>query len=79
MPFPWRYLAYADGSFFRMDNIGGHLDAYTEVDLAHMDATRQRDEAEERKQARQPCSRCASPLMLHWHGPWGTGVWMELC
>ncbi|MFD9444191.1 DUF6300 family protein [Streptomyces sp. NPDC060006] len=37
------------------------------------------DEDKEDKPARQPCSRCGGDLMLHWHDPWGTGVWMELC
>ncbi|WP_327675393.1 MULTISPECIES: DUF6300 family protein [unclassified Streptomyces] len=26
-----------------------------------------------------PCSRCGTELLLHWHGPLMTGVWMELC
>jgi hypothetical protein len=26
-----------------------------------------------------PCSRCHAELLLHWHGPLMTGVWMELC
>ncbi|MGW7646416.1 DUF6300 family protein [Streptomyces bobili] len=25
------------------------------------------------------CSRCGADLLLHWHGPRMTGVWMELC
>ncbi|MFE6163704.1 DUF6300 family protein [Streptomyces sp. NPDC056486] len=24
-------------------------------------------------------SRCGGELLLHWHGPLMTGVWMELC
>lgn len=27
----------------------------------------------------RPCSRCGTELLLHWHGPLMTGVWMELC
>ncbi|MFH9065655.1 DUF6300 family protein [Streptomyces coeruleorubidus] len=27
----------------------------------------------------RPCSRCGGDLLLQWTGPWGTGVWMELC
>ncbi|MFE6904022.1 DUF6300 family protein [Streptomyces sp. NPDC057717] len=27
----------------------------------------------------RPCSRCGGDLLLHWHGPLMTGVWMELC
>ncbi|WAU82496.1 DUF6300 family protein [Streptomyces sp. Qhu-G9] len=78
--FSWRYLVYADGSFSRMSNIDGSLDDYTDVDLAHMDAMRSRGAEDEReKPARRPCSRCGGDLVLHWHGPWGTGVWMELC
>ncbi|MEV4790166.1 DUF6300 family protein [Streptomyces tuirus] len=25
------------------------------------------------------CSRCGGDLPLQWNGPWGSGVWMELC
>ncbi|MFD8227468.1 DUF6300 family protein, partial [Streptomyces massasporeus] len=27
----------------------------------------------------RPCSRCGGDLLLQWTGPWGSGVWMELC
>ncbi|PAZ16513.1 hypothetical protein CLM62_08120 [Streptomyces sp. SA15] len=27
----------------------------------------------------RPCFRCGGDLLLEWNGPWGTGVWMELC
>ncbi|MFC9681362.1 DUF6300 family protein [Streptomyces sp. NPDC056948] len=27
----------------------------------------------------EPCSRCGGDLVLQWNGPWGSGVWMELC
>ncbi|MEU0032190.1 DUF6300 family protein [Streptomyces sp. NPDC006335] len=36
------------------------------------------DRDAERQPAR-PCSRCGVDLLLHMHGPLGTGVWMELC
>ncbi|MGW6145677.1 DUF6300 family protein [Streptomyces sp. NPDC055140] len=31
------------------------------------------------EQPARPCSRCRGDLLLHWHGPLMTGVWMELC
>ncbi|MER6274406.1 DUF6300 family protein [Streptomyces sp900105755] len=34
---------------------------------------------DDEEQPARPCSRCGSDLLLHWHGPLGTGVWMELC
>ncbi|MFJ6565659.1 DUF6300 family protein [Streptomyces sp. NPDC091412] len=30
------------------------------------------------RQADRPCSRCGGDLLLHWHGPLMTSVWMEL-
>ncbi|MFF1680776.1 DUF6300 family protein [Streptomyces sp. NPDC058256] len=78
--FSWRYLAYADGSFCRMSNIDGSLDNYTDADLARMEAARStNNEDEEVKSAWEPCSRCGGGLTLHWHGPWVSGVMMELC
>ncbi|WAU81449.1 DUF6300 family protein [Streptomyces sp. Qhu-G9] len=74
--FSWRYLVYADGAFYRMSS----LDNCTDAGLAHMNAMRGRDaEDEGERPTRRPGSRCGGDLMLHWHGPWGTGVWMELC
>ncbi|MGW0885551.1 DUF6300 family protein [Streptomyces sp. NPDC002671] len=35
---------------------------------------RDNDEPEDR-----PCSRCGGDLMLYWHGPLVTRVWMEFC
>ncbi|MEV4231430.1 DUF6300 family protein [Streptomyces bobili] len=33
----------------------------------------------EDEQPARPCYRCGTDLLLHWHGPLMTGVWMELC
>ncbi|MFE6904248.1 DUF6300 family protein [Streptomyces sp. NPDC057717] len=34
---------------------------------------------DENEQPARPCYRCGGDLLLHWHGPLMTGVWMELC
>ncbi|MGJ5748582.1 hypothetical protein FB563_6101 [Streptomyces puniciscabiei] len=36
-------------------------------------------ERDEDEQPTRLCSRCGTELLLHWHGPLMTGVWMELC
>ncbi|WP_326762757.1 DUF6300 family protein [Streptomyces phaeochromogenes] len=80
MSFSWRYVVRPDGSFSRMGNVDGSLDNYSDVDLARLDAARSTDKGEEEeKPARPSCSRCGGDVLLDWHGPWGTGVWMELC
>ncbi|MER6406229.1 hypothetical protein ABT269_22475 [Streptomyces viridosporus] len=35
-------------------------------------------ERDEDEQTVRLCSRCGTELLLHWHGPLMTGVWMEL-
>ena len=75
MSFTWRYLVRPDGSFSRIGNLNGSLDDVSDEELARM---RPADRDDEEQPAR-PCSRCGSDLLLHWHGPLGTGVWLELC
>jgi hypothetical protein len=69
----WRYLVDPDGSFSRVANINGALDAVSDEELARPHPDR-RDEEPARS-----CSRCGTELLLYWHGPLMTGVWMELC
>ncbi|MFJ2163598.1 DUF6300 family protein [Streptomyces sp. NPDC087856] len=71
MSFTWRYLVRPDGSFSRMGNVDGSL---TDEELARL-----RPEREDEEPSARPCSRCGTDLLLYWHGPLGTGVWMELC
>lgn len=75
MSFTWRYLVRPDGSFSRIGNLNGSLDDVSDEELARMHPADRDDE----EQPARPCSRCGSDLLLHWHGPLGTGVWMELC
>src|SRR4051812_14123309 len=75
MSFTWRYLVRPDGSFCRIANLDGSLDDVSDEELARL---RPADRDAEEQPAR-PCSRCGVDLLLHWHGPLGTGVWMELC
>jgi hypothetical protein len=75
MSFTWRYLVRPDGSFSRIGNLNGSLDEVSDEELARMRPANRDDE----EQLARPCSRCGSDLLLHWHGPLGTGVWMELC
>ncbi|WP_405778843.1 DUF6300 family protein [Streptomyces sp. NBC_01378] len=74
MSFTWRYVVRSDGSFCRVSNIDGHLDNVSDEQLARHTSDRDEDE-----QPARPCSRGAGDLLLHWHGPLMTGVWMELC
>ncbi|MEU6680966.1 DUF6300 family protein [Streptomyces sp. NPDC046925] len=69
----WRYLLRPDGSFSRVANIDGALDHVTDDELART------SDADGDDQPARPCSRCGTDLLLHWHGPLMTGVWMELC
>jgi hypothetical protein len=74
MSFAWRYVVHPDGSFHRVGNINGSLDHVTDEELARLHPDRDEDE-----QPSRPCSRCGAALLLDWHGPLTTGVWMELC
>jgi hypothetical protein len=76
MSFTWRYLVRPDGSFTRIGNIDGSLDNVSDEELARLRPAADPDEDE---QPARPCSRCGGDLLLHWHGPLATGVWMELC
>ncbi|MEU0111492.1 DUF6300 family protein [Streptomyces sp. NPDC006251] len=70
----WRYVVRSDGSFFRTFNPDGDLDDVSDEQLLRLRPASGRDERPLR-----PCSRCGGELLLQWNGPWGTGVWMELC
>ncbi|MFI7019965.1 DUF6300 family protein [Streptomyces sp. NPDC050164] len=70
----WRYVVRPDGSFFRTFNADGDLDDVSDEELLRLRPTSGRAERPLR-----PCSRCGGDLLLQWNGPWGTGVWMELC
>ncbi|MFJ1958437.1 hypothetical protein ACIOGT_36220 [Streptomyces microflavus] len=72
MSFTWRYVVRPNGSLSRVGNLNGSLDNVSDEELARLE----RDEDE---QPERPCSRCGTELLLHWHGPLMTGVWMELC
>ncbi|MEW2426345.1 DUF6300 family protein [Streptomyces nigra] len=74
MSFTWRYVVRPDGSFCRVSNLDGSLDNVPDEELARLHPVRDEDE-----QPARPCSRCGTELLLHWHGPLMTGVWMELC
>ncbi|MEU2026155.1 DUF6300 family protein [Streptomyces sp. NPDC016469] len=75
MSFTWRYVVSPDGSFCRIGNLNGSLDNTSDEELAALHPVRAEDE-----QPARPCSRCGTELLLHWHGPWMTGVdWLELC
>ncbi|MFF8883176.1 DUF6300 family protein [Streptomyces flaveolus] len=74
MSFTWRYVVYPDGSFCRVGNVDGSLDDVGDEDLARLHPERDED-----AQPPRPCSRCGTDLLLRWHGPLMTGVWMELC
>ncbi|MFG2472237.1 DUF6300 family protein [Streptomyces canus] len=56
-------------------NLDGSLDCVSEEELARLHPSDRDDE----EQTERPCSRCGGDLLLHWHGPFMTGVWMELC
>jgi hypothetical protein len=73
----WRYRVRPDGSFTRVANINGALDNVSDEELARLD-TAIGGEDQDPEPAR-PCSRCSGELLLYWHGPLATGVWMELC
>ncbi|MFE4631392.1 DUF6300 family protein [Streptomyces mirabilis] len=75
MSFTWRYLVRSDGSFSRIGNLNGSLDDISDEGLTRLHPA---DRDEEEEQARL-CSRCGGDLLLYWHGPLMTGVWMELC
>jgi hypothetical protein len=74
MSFTWRYVVRPDGSFCRVGNLDGSLDNVSDEELARL-----HPEPNEEEHREQPCSRCGTDLLLHWHGPLATGVWMELC
>ncbi|WP_221360890.1 DUF6300 family protein [Streptomyces beigongshangae] len=74
MSFTWRYLVRPDGDFCRIGNLDGSLDNVSDEELARLHPS----DREEDQPAR-PCSRCGGELLLHWHGPLMTRVWMELC
>lgn len=76
MSFTWRYLVRPDGSFSRMGNLDGSLDNLSDEDLVRL---RPDDRDNEEEEPTRPCSRCGGDLLLYWHGPLGTRVWMELC
>ncbi|MET9915096.1 DUF6300 family protein, partial [Streptomyces sp. NPDC006476] len=75
MSFTWRYLVRPDGSFSRFGNVDGGLDNVSDDELARQRPAPGPDDEE----TTRPCSRCGGDLLLHWHGPLSTGVWMELC
>ncbi|MFH0246094.1 DUF6300 family protein [Streptomyces sp. HK10] len=77
MSLQWRYRVRPDGSFTRVANINGALDNVSDEELARLD-TAIGGEGQDPESAR-PCSRCPGELLLYWHGPLATGVWMELC
>ncbi|MEU0002164.1 DUF6300 family protein [Streptomyces microflavus] len=72
MSFTWRYVVRPNGSFSRVGNLNGSLDNVSDEELARLG---QGDD----EQPERPCSRCGTLLLLDWHGPLMTGVWMELC
>ncbi|MEW2290227.1 DUF6300 family protein [Streptomyces sp. NPDC047841] len=74
MSFTRRYVVRPDGSFCRIGNLDGSLDNVPDEELARLHPERDEDE-----QPARPCSRCGTELLLHWHGPPMTDVWMELC
>ncbi|WP_440581072.1 DUF6300 family protein [Streptomyces sp. PT19] len=74
MSFTWRYVVSPDGSFYRVANVNGSLDAVSDEDLAQLHPEKNEDASPPRR-----CSRCGTELLLHWHGPLMTRVWMELC
>ncbi|MFI0813455.1 DUF6300 family protein [Streptomyces echinatus] len=74
MSFTWRYVVRPDGEFCRIGNLDGSLDNTSDDELARLYPVRDGD-----AQKSRPCSRCGTELLLHWHGPLMTGVWMELC
>ncbi|TKA06364.1 DUF6300 family protein [Actinacidiphila oryziradicis] len=74
MSFEWRYLVEDDGSFSRISNFNGCLDASSDEDLKKL-----HDRPDRRDRPLPPCSRCGMGLVLGWHGPLFSGVWMELC
>ncbi|MGA5442448.1 DUF6300 family protein [Streptomyces griseoincarnatus] len=74
MSFTWRYLVRPDGSFSRFGNVNGGLDNVSDDELAQLRPGKPDDEERTR-----PCSLCGGDLLLYWHGPLATGVWMELC
>ncbi|MFK0112078.1 DUF6300 family protein [Streptomyces sp. NPDC091217] len=48
--------------------------------LSDEDLTRLRSHGrDDKEKTARPCSRCGTELLLYWHGPLGTAVWMELC
>ncbi|OEJ22171.1 hypothetical protein AR457_40590 [Streptomyces agglomeratus] len=55
-------------------HLKGHLDHVSDEELARLYPDREEDHQRDR-----PCSRCEGELLLYWHGPLMTGVWMELC
>ncbi|WP_331726598.1 DUF6300 family protein [Streptomyces uncialis] len=75
MSFAWRYVVRPDGSFCRLTNIDGGLDHVSDEELARLHPAEDQGDG----QPARPCSRCGGVLLLHWHGPLMTGVWMELC
>jgi hypothetical protein len=74
MSFTWRYLVRPDGDFCRIANLDGSVDNVSDEELARL-----RPFDREEDKPTRPCSRRGGDLFLHWHGPLGTGVWMELC
>jgi SAM-dependent methyltransferase len=70
----WRYVVRPDGSFSRTVNVDGDLDDVSDEELLRLSPAIARH-----VQPLRPCSRCGGDLLLQWNGPWGTGVWMELC
>ncbi|MCX4657418.1 DUF6300 family protein [Streptomyces microflavus] len=72
MSFTWRYVVRPDGSFGRVGNLNGSLDNVSDEELARLGQ-------DDDEQPERPCSRCGALLLLDWHGPLMTGVWMELC
>ncbi|MCX4706971.1 DUF6300 family protein [Streptomyces sp. NBC_01373] len=74
MSFTWRYVVRPDGSFCRVGNLDCSLGNVSDEELARLHPDRDDDE-----QPARPCTRCGGALLLHWHGPLMTRVWMELC
>ncbi|MGX1887123.1 DUF6300 family protein [Streptomyces sp. NPDC055287] len=74
MSYTWRYVVRPDGSFGRVGNLNGSLDHVSDEQLARL-----YPDGDEDAQPDRPCSRCGGELLLYWHGPLMTGVWMELC
>jgi hypothetical protein len=56
-------------------NLDGSLDCVSDEELARLHPSDRDDE----EQTERPCSRCGGDLLLHWHGPFMIGVWMEFC